>query len=112
MVAGDERCLCRGEGNILIAVGIQAVDAQQPGEPDRQPQNADEIFNVARVLVDRRALGVVLKRRVGGAPERRPTPRHRARVYQRAARHARGQRHVGRRPGLEPTGLFCQVAAG
>jgi len=41
-IRGDQGRLGRGQGNVIISRGKEAVDAERPDEPDRKPRGADE----------------------------------------------------------------------
>src|SRR5713101_6873484 len=43
-VRGDERCLGRGERNVVVALRVDAVDAKWPGDADRYLDCADKVL--------------------------------------------------------------------
>ena len=45
-VGRDQGRLCRGQRDVVIAVGVQAVDAQRADDADGDFHSADEVFNI------------------------------------------------------------------
>ncbi len=98
-VGGDERRLGRRQRHVVVAERMGAVDAQRPGQANRNLDGADEVFDVARVrlaLLHGARIGQHLARRrreIGEGPSRG----HRI-IGQRAPAGHPGGRRVVTRP--------------
>jgi len=85
MMRGHERRLGGGERDVEVSDGVSAVDAQRPGDADRQLDGADVVLDVALISVRVRQGRIVehqapgLRRRRQRAPARTGRLGHRGR---------------------------------